>query len=221
MPLHTGESSVYMAGRREWNERYGSYISRARRSELLSGVLAVSLAISALGNAWQAHSSHVEPFIEKVNQLGEMVGIQAIPVAPPPDAARIKAALGKWVRDVRTVYTDPIAELNTVTEAYAMTDKSGAAFNQLNDWFVANNPNVRAKNEEVGATIDSVGQIGPDTWSIDWTEDHRPKEGSAPYTSYWRISIRIKVVAPKDDKTLMENPNGVYAEWFNITPRTH
>jgi len=213
-------SAIYLAARREWNERYGSYISRARRAQVLSGILAGSLAVSAVGNAWQAQSSHVEPFIVKVNQLGEIVGIQRIPKAPIPDEARIKAQLERWVTDVRTVYSDPIAELNIATEAYAWTEKGSAAIDQLDTWFRSTKPNERAQKEEVGVEIESAGPVGANTWEIDWTENHTYKDGRAPSKDYWLMRVRIKVAPPKDDKTLMANTNGVYSEWFNVSPRT-
>jgi type IV secretion system protein VirB5 len=67
--------------------------------------------------------------------------------------------------------------------------------------------------------IESIGQIGPETWSVDWTEETRARDGSAPALSYWRMTLRVKVSPPDDDATIMVNPGGVYVTWFKVTPR--
>jgi type IV secretion system protein TrbF len=212
-------SAIYEAGRREWNERYGSYIARARQWRCMAMVLAGTTAVSTCCAVWMASLAHVVPYIVTVDKLGEAVAVHRVPAAPPADPGRIKAQLARWIVDTRTVYTDPSAELNVVTEAYGWIDRSSDALGQLDAWFSANNPNERAKRVAVGVSIDSVGQIGTDTWSVDWSEETRGKDGIAPAISYWRASIRIKVDPPTDDATILANPGGVYVEWFKTTPR--
>ena len=212
-------SAIYLAGRREWNERYGSYISRARQWRLMAFILAGTTAISTGAAVWMASQAHVVPYVILQDKLGEAVAVHRVPIAPPADANRIKAQIARWIVDTRTVYTDPTAELNIVTEAYGWVDRSSDALTQLDEWFRANNPNERAKKETVGVSIESVGQIGADTWSIDWVEEHRVKEGMAPTISFWRASVRIKVDPPLDDASIIANPGGVYVEWFKTTPR--
>lgn len=213
-------SAVYLAGRREWNERYGSYISRANRANLLSTVLAVALAVSGLGNAWQASQSHVEVLIERVNQLGELMGVQAVPPAPPPNSLQIKAHLEDWVRDVRAVYSDPSAELNVTTQAFDYTEANSSAVDQLLDWFRTNNPNERAERELVGVGIESATIDGSGTWEVDWHEDHTPKDGSGPYRDFWKVTLNIVVHKPTDEPHGLKNPDGVYVRWFNFSLRT-
>jgi type IV secretory pathway TrbF-like protein len=212
-------SAVYLAGRQEWNERFGSYISRAKQWRAAAFAMAGTTAISTCCAVWMASQAHVVPYVVLVDKLGETVAVHRVGPAPPVDAGRIRAQLARWVVDTRSVYTDPYAELNIVTEAYAWTDRSSDALGQLDTWFRANPPNERAKKETVGIAIDSVSPIGADTWSVDWREESRLKDGQSPVTSYWRATIRIKVDPPTTDEAILTNPNGVFAVWWNVTPR--
>jgi type IV secretion system protein VirB5 len=212
-------SAIYLAARREWNERYGSYIARARDWRRMAFILAGTTIISTCCAVWMAEQAHVAPYVVEVNKLGEAIAVHRVPVAPPVDANRIKAQLARWIVDTRIVYTDPAAELNVAKEAYDWIDQSSDALAQLDTWFRANNPSERATKETVGVSIESVGQIGADTWSVDWNEERRTKDGMPPATSFWRASVRIRVDPPSDEATIMVNPGGVYVVWFKTTPR--
>lgn len=212
-------SAIYEAGRREWGERYGSYIVRARQWRAMAFVLAGTTAISTCCAVWMASQAHVVPYVIKVDKLGEAMAVARVPIAPPIDPGRIRAQLARWIVDTRSVYTDPYAELNIATEAYAWVDRSSDAMQQLDTWFQSNPPNLRAKKESVGVSIDNIGPVGESTYSVDWTETKTTKEGQAPAISYWRGTIRIKVDPPTDDATIMVNPSGLYITWFSVTPR--
>src|SRR5271166_2920127 len=212
-------SAIYEAGRREWNERYGSYIARARQWRLMAMVLAGTTAVSTCCAMWMASQAHVVPYVVEVNKLGESLAVHRVVAAPPIDPGRIRAQLARWVADVRTVYADPDAIRANGTEALAWVEHGSDAFTQVTTLFRDNPPTVRGAKESVGVAIESVGQIGADTWSIDWNEETRPKDGTAASVSYWRMTARIKIVPPTDDATIMINPAGVYLTWFKITPR--
>src|SRR5208282_2636272 len=127
--------------------------------------------------------------------------------------------LGRWITNVRTVYADPDAVRANGMEALAWVEHGSDAFQQVMTLLHDNSPVLRGANESVGVSIETVGQIGADTWSIDWNEETRPKDRTAASVSYWRMTGRIKVVAQDDDATIMVNPAGVYLTWFRITPR--
>ena len=219
MPEVETPSAIYLAGRREWNERYGSYISRAKHWRWMACGLLFTTAISTASAVWLAAQSRVVPYVVTVDHLGDALAVRRLEAAPPIDAARIKSQLARWIVDTRSVWTDMNAELNISTQAYDWTDKASDAWQQLDAWFQSTKPNVRAEKETVGVAIESVGQIGADTWSVDWSEEHRAKDGSAPVTSYWRATLRVKVDPPIDEATILANPSGLYVTWFKITPR--
>lgn len=214
-------SPVYLANRREWNERYGVHVTAARHWRWISLGLLAATMVSTGCAVWMASQAHVVPYVVEVDKLGEPQAVRRLEAASPVDPSMVKSQLARWITDIRTVYADPIAEKNIAVEAYGWVDRSSPALEQLNDWFRANNPMERASKVLVGVTIDSVGPIGPDTWGIDWSEDHRSTDGSSSSKSYWRASVRIRIVPPTDDSTVLANPLGIYVEWFNVSPRIH
>ena len=61
-----GIESPYLSARREWNERYGDYIARARNWRWAAfAALGISLVL-AIGVVWEAAQSKVVPYVVEV-----------------------------------------------------------------------------------------------------------------------------------------------------------
>lgn len=213
-------SAIYMAGRREWNERHGSDLTRARQW-MAACFFAMALAAVSTGCAvWLAAQSKVEPFLVEKSNLGEAVAVHRLPPAPPPNSNDIKSHLQRWIGDVRSVYGDTLAERNIGTEAYDFIDRQSDALNQLNAWFAGDNqPFKRALVESVGVVVQGVGQIGNDTYQADFKENHITKDGNPPRASCWRITMRIRIKKPTDEQTILKNPEGIYITWFQASEK--
>ena len=103
-------TTPYLSARREWNERYGDYIARARSWRWAAfAALAVSLVL-AIGVVWQAAQSKVVPYVVEVDKLGDAVAVARADRAAPADVRVIKAQLAAWIVDVRSVSSDPLAQ---------------------------------------------------------------------------------------------------------------
>ena len=81
-------SAVYLTARREWNERYGSYISQRDSWRLVALAAMGVAAIAVAGNVWQSSQSHVVPFVVEVNHLGDALPIKRADVAAPANPRR-------------------------------------------------------------------------------------------------------------------------------------
>src|ERR1700694_984799 len=104
--LTKGICDPYINARREWNERYGSYIARARNWRYAAfGSLLVS-AILACGVIWLASQSKLVPFIVEVDKLGQAVAGERADRASTIDQRIVKAELAAWIIDVRSVSSD-------------------------------------------------------------------------------------------------------------------
>src|SRR2546423_15427392 len=109
LPLESGGGvdSPYLAARREWNERYGDYIARARNWRRAAfAALAVSGVLS-VGTVWQASQSKVVPYVVVVDKLGDAVPVGRADRAAPADLRVVKAALAAWVGAGRAVSSGP------------------------------------------------------------------------------------------------------------------
>src|SRR5579863_6690025 len=111
----------YLSARREWNERYGDYIARARSWRWAAfSALAVSLVL-AVGVVWQGAQSKVVPYVVEVDKLGDAVAVARADRAASADVRVIKAQLAAWTVDVRSVSSDPLAQKAALSRSYAMT----------------------------------------------------------------------------------------------------
>lgn len=146
-------SAVYLAARREWNERYGDYIAQANNWRLVAIAALGVAAVAVAGNVWQSAQSRVQPFVVEVNKLGDALAIQRADVAAPIPVGVIRAQLARYVQNVRAVSIDVQAERAFISEAYAMVDKNSGALTFLNEYFSANDPFKRAATETVTAHV--------------------------------------------------------------------
>src|ERR1700687_1939680 len=98
-----GTDNPYLSALREWNERCGDYIARARnwRSAAFAA-LAISAGL-ALGVVWAAAQSKVVPSVVEVDKLGDAMAVGRADRAAPADARVVKAQLAAWIVDVRSL----------------------------------------------------------------------------------------------------------------------
>ena len=81
----TEEHNPYLDGRREWLERYGSYIQRARQWRFMALAALLLAGISVTGNVLQATQSKMVPYIIEVDKIGKAaVATRADEAASPP-----------------------------------------------------------------------------------------------------------------------------------------
>ena len=76
-------SAVYLAARREWNERYGSYIAQAHAWRL-TALASIGVAFVAVaGVVWIGAQNRVVPYVVQTDRLGDAIAIRRADVASP------------------------------------------------------------------------------------------------------------------------------------------
>ena len=63
----------YLAARREWDERYGEFITRARNWRTMAAISGLVALVATSGMVWLSASSRVVPFVVLVDSLGRPV----------------------------------------------------------------------------------------------------------------------------------------------------
>jgi type IV secretion system protein VirB5 len=212
-------SAVYLAARREWNERYGSYIAQAHAWRLTALASLGVAFVAVVGIAWIGAQSRIVPYVVQTDKLGDAIAVSRADVSAPADPRLIRAQLARWVDDVRSVYVDVAAEKHLITEAYAMVDRNTAAGPALNDWFAHNDPFKRAQDDSVGVAVESVLPLSGNTWRVEWREDRRTRQGALDSSQHWQATITISINPPTDDATILVNPTGLYVESFDWSQR--
>ncbi|HGC8067012.1 TPA: VirB8/TrbF family protein [Yersinia enterocolitica] len=210
----------YLAARREWNERYSSYITAANNWRIAAlGSIGVSLILAA-GFVWVSGQHKVVPYYVETNGYGEVTRVARADVAGRPNEKQMKAALRQWVTGARTVYVDSRAEQQIVNTTYAMTFPDSPAYTALASYHRDHNPYQRAQKETVEVAWHGASLIGGDTWQVEWTETIKSRTGKQigePIT--YVMTATTRVAAPTDEDTISMNPFGIYVQQFSWTER--
>jgi type IV secretory pathway TrbF-like protein len=212
-------SVAYAAARQEWLERYGDYIAQARHWRLIA-ILALLVAAGALvGLVLLARQARIVPFVVKVDRLGEAVAVARADAAAEPDEAIVKAQLARWVTAVRSVYVDAAAQRVSITEAYGMINRLGAAYGALNDYMRAHDPFERARTETISVQVQSVLPIAGRSWRVEWREEARGRDGGRLGADQYQASVTLSFNPPTDEAVLRLNPTGLYIGSFHWAKR--
>ena len=218
--VKTAPETPYLAARREWNERYGDYISRANNWRILALASVVTTIILAAGIVLVSMQHKVIPYIVETNGYGEVTRVARASTPSKTGDKEIKASLRQWITGARTVYVDARAQQQIVDTTYAMTLPDSPAYSTLAAFHRDKNPYLRAQKETVEVAWHGASFIGGDTWQIEWTETVRSRAGkliAEPMT--YTATITTVLAAPTDEDTITRNPFGIYVKQFSWTQR--
>lgn len=215
----TQPETPYLAARREWNERYGSYIATANNWRLVAlGSLAIA-AVAVSGLVWVSGQHKIVPYAVEFDGNGEVTRVARANVASEPNNRQMIAALRNWVIGARTVYTDLQAQKALIDQTYAMTYPDSACYQQLATYHRDKNPYRRSANETVEVTVNAVVPISSSTWQVEWTEATKQRSGKLIDTKQYQGSITTVLAPPTDEAQIMVNPLGIYAQQCAWTAR--
>ena len=99
-------SAVYLAARREWNERYGSYIAQAHAWRLTALASLGVAFVAVVGIAWIGAQSCIVPYVVQTDKLGDAIAVSRADVSAPADP-RLSARSSRdgWTMCVPSMWT--------------------------------------------------------------------------------------------------------------------
>lgn len=211
----TQTSSPYLAARREWNERYGSYIATAK---MWRGVAVTSLVIAAVSVGGVVHfasQNKLIPYVVEVNADGDTLQVYQASQMLPADRRVVRAQLAQFIQDVRSVSSDVAVQRRSIERAYAHLSGDLPAYTAINTWFRQNVPFERARNETVVVEVRQVLPLSDNTWRIEWIERPRSRNGEALPATRWTGTASVVTGGEVDARTIMLNPVGLYIREFD------
>ncbi len=209
----------YLAARREWDERYGDQISRARNWRTMAFLSAAIAIVLAAGLIWQSSRSRIVPFIAVVDSFGRPIVSGLSDQTTTADERLKKATVLEWVEELRTVTTDGVAQRKAIDRVYSHIANNSPAMTFVSDFYRANQPFERAQNETVGVDVRSVLPTSDRTFEVDWIETSRDLYGNVKTTERWKGTFTIAVNTPTDERIARVNPLGLYvvsANWSRV-----
>ncbi len=148
------ESEFYLQARREWDERYGDLVLGKKNWQITSAGLMLLSLILALGMIYMGARTKVIPYIVEVDKLGYALTIPTALNASnaPATLERMKRfEIAAFIRDARSVVSDPVVEQERLNDLLAHT--RGPANKFLESYFhaddFAKNPFQIAKHQTV------------------------------------------------------------------------
>jgi len=198
----------YLNGRREWNERYGSYIVQAKNWRI-AALFSLSIALLAVvGVIYIGSQSKIKPFLVEVDKVGtpiEAKELQAMKI----DQKVIKYALGDFIVNYRTIYkSDMNIQKQMIFRTYKYLSSSLPAYTQISENFQNKSPFAETFDRQI--EIVSVLPLGEKTYQIDWIEKTIDRTGKTISIDKYRATTNIVFNIPTTEKEIMSNPIGLF-----------
>lgn len=205
----------YLDARREWNERYGSYISRAKNWRLMAlGILAVCL-VQTVGITTMATQNKLVPYVVAVDKLGLPVPVTRADQMSKIDERVVKALLARFIADSRGVVSDGVAQRQMIERSYAMLANGTRALGIVNEFYKNDPPFSRAAINGVSVEVSSVIPITDKSWQIDWEEITRATSGAIINKLRWKANVMLAFNPPINERQIRVNPVGVFITDLN------
>jgi len=203
-------TNPYLAARREWDERYGDLITRARNWRTLAVICAVTTLVATGGLMWLSAHSRIVPFVVLVDNRGRPLASGIAEQATVNDDRLKRASILAWVGDFRLVTSDGIAQRKAIDHVYAQIASGSQAQAFVSDFYRSIPPFKRAQIETVSIDVNSVLPTSDRTFEVDWVETTRDLYGAVKATDRWKGSFSIALNPPTDERLARINPLGVY-----------
>jgi type IV secretory pathway TrbF-like protein len=216
-PLATTEHNPYLVARREWDERYGDLITRARNwrnMALLSGVIAL---LATAGVIWLSARSRVVPFVVLMDSLGRPVASGMAEQASTADDRLKRAEVLGWVENLRLVTTDAVAQRRAIDRVYAHIASGSPAQTFISEFYRSDPPFTRAQTDTVSVDVKSVLPTSDRTYEVEWIETARDLYGAVKSTDHWKGSFSIALNPPTEERLARINPLGIYVTQVSWT----
>ena len=207
----------YLDARREWNERYGSYVAMARFSKKIAYIASMIALVSVAGAIWLAGQKEVKPYVVEVDRNGLIQNVKGIGEIDKKTQARIiKAQLASFVEKFRDVVLDAQIQRQNVLEIYKYLRKSTPAFTKITNFFQKNDPFERARKETVFAAITRIMPLKDNAWQIEWKETTMDRKTGEPLkTNNFKMICYISISPPNDEAAIIKNPLGIIISDLN------
>ena len=204
------DTNPYLAARREWDERYGSLITRARNWRIAAVLaLAVSL-VATCGLIALSTKAKVVPYVVAIDNLGRVLAAGPADQASRADDRLKRAALFQWMSDLRTVTTDGVAQRKAIDRVYSMIANGSPAQVEIGDFYRNDPPFDRAQKRTVEVDVKAVFPVSDRTYQVEWTEVVRGLSGQIESQDNWKGSVTIAISPPNDERLIRVNPLGIY-----------
>ncbi len=214
----------YLAARRDWLERDGDNIARAKNWRMMAFAAIGIAACFGAGMIYEADRVHVVPYVVEVNKLGAAVHLAQAVDAGTYQQPIVVHVLAHWIWLVRSRTPSVPTETTLINDSYHYVDKQSEGL--INEYFKRHSPYVDFTKRLGGRTVKitstlPIGKLKPSggAFQIDWTETQYDGNGSIAYKQDYQGIINYGVIKPGNNPNVLAgNPFGIYVTTFNWNP---
>lgn len=206
----------YLTNRREWVERYGGEIQKAKTWRAVALFAFVLATVSVVGALSLAKRSEFVPYVVEMDKLGRVSNVSFPTNTIDQNPSYIRGELASWVQATRAVFTDGNAQRLMVEKSFAKISKADPAFVDLAEFSKKNWQ--RSANESV--SIELIGDpmaITEKSWQVQWKEIVKARSGEMLREEIWMGNFEIYFSTPRTQKTLLDNPLGLFIRTISWT----
>jgi type IV secretion system protein VirB5 len=215
------QANPYLNAQRTWNSHVGSLIA-SRLIWQATAIIALLVVLASVGGIiYIGSQSKFVPYVIEVNKLGESAPVAPAALAAKVDSRIVRAGLGEFVVNARSVSADIALQRKAIIQVYSMLPAGGAAAKKMDEYLNGNpdaNPFKRAANELVNIDIVSAIPQSKDTWQIDWIENVRSRKGellAKPSRMRALLTVRVGADGTRNEEQFRANPLGIYITDFS------
>lgn len=200
----------------EHDRRMGGLVMQARSWRSTCLLLTGLLGISTVGNVYLGQQPKLVPHIIEVDALGQSAyrGPVAAMGQSKPNAASVRALLVRFIKNLRSLSSDPYIVTQSFNQAYHWLTPRAA--NKLKPWVIELDPQGRRENGET-RTVEILSAV-PTTefsWIIDWEETKWSRSGEVDGLPVkWRATLTTVHTLPKSEEELRVNHLGIRVDDF-------
>lgn len=213
--MTTKIKNPYLNARREWDERYGDSIARAKtwRYAAFGAIFIAALAVA--GVAWIGSQSKVKPFVVALDGLGNPIAM-AQPTGGAAVSQRIiQAQVANLIWNARTVLSDNAAQKVLLDRVYDMLGQDASSY--LNQYYKLHSP---FDGDGITTTVEitSILPVSQDSFQVNWKES-RFNNSQPIGSSQWKANMTVGVDSALADKpqVMINNPLGIYIKSISWT----
>jgi type IV secretion system protein TrbF len=200
----------------EYAERYWSQAREIRRWRVAFAIALGVSAVAVWGVVTLARSARAVPYVVQVDEHGYAVAIGPAEKASPVDERVVLASVAQWVRSMRTVMGDPVAQRTLIDMAFASLADGTAASDKAKAWFRAHNP-LAVKDRHVDVAITKVAPMrSAKAVTVEWTETTREATGASRVARYSAF-VEVAISPTQKLHDVLANPLGVFVADYSIS----
>ncbi len=205
-------SSPYLNARREWNERYGDYIAIAKRWRLFAMFSILLACICVFGVIYFASQNKLIPYVVEVDKRGATVTVYKNTQMRDINPVVVKAQLGQFIRDLRTVSADMTVQKQAINRLYTHLDNVSQATTVINQFFTNNTPFKRAEKVIVSIDIKQILPLSEKTWQVEWSEHTFGRDGKSQGVKNYTATMTVSIGNQISEQSILLNPIGLMIE---------